>query len=85
MFSVFNWITILLQMFHSLPSLTKNAREPITATFNLHLVTTTTASNGALPGATAVDPPFPAAKTYLKICDSVIDWSGQTTFRKTVN
>ena len=66
MFCVFNWITILLQMFHSLRSLTKDAWEPITATFNLHLVTTTTASNGALPGATAVDPPFPAANATLK-------------------
>ena len=55
-----------LQIFHSRPSLTKDASEPIMATFNQHLATTTTVSNGALLGATVVDLLFPVVNVTLK-------------------
>ena len=56
----------LLQKFHLRPSPTKDAWEPITATFNLHLATMTTVSNGALLGATVVDLLFPVVNATLK-------------------
>ena len=55
-----------LQIFHSRPSLTKDAWEHITTTFILHLVTMTTVSNGALLGATVVDLLFPVVNVTLK-------------------